>query len=55
MMLTAIFNYINYRFLHMPTTIGVMFISLALSLCQVLFNWMGMDVGQEEVKNILQS
>jgi CPA1 family monovalent cation:H+ antiporter len=55
MVLTAIFSYINYRFLHMPTTIGVMFISLALSLCLVLFSWMGMDVGQEEVKNILQS
>ncbi|WP_321494814.1 sodium:proton antiporter [uncultured Desulfobacter sp.] len=55
MVLTAIFSYINYRFLHMPTTIGVMFISLALSLCLVLFSWMGMDVGQEGVKNILQS
>ena len=55
MVLTAIFGYINHRFLHMPTTIGVMFISLSLSLCLVLASWMGMDVGQEEVKNILQS
>lgn len=55
MVLTAIFSYVNYRFLHMPTTIGVMFITLALSLCLVLFSWLGMDVGQEEIGKIIQS
>ncbi len=55
MVLTAIFSYLNYRFLHMPTTIGVMFISLALSLCIVTASWFGMDVGQEKVAKILQA
>lgn len=55
MALTAIFSYLNYRFLHMPTTIGVMFISLALSLCIVMFSWLGMDVGQENVAKMLQA
>ncbi len=55
MVLTAIFSYLNYRFLHMPTTIGVMFISLALSLCFVVASWFGMNVGQKEVARILQA
>ncbi len=29
--MTALFSFINYRLLHMPTTIGVMFIALATS------------------------
>jgi len=32
MVLTALFSYINYHVLRMPTTIGVMFIALAVSL-----------------------
>jgi CPA1 family monovalent cation:H+ antiporter len=28
MVLTALFSYVNYRVLRMPTTIGVMFIAL---------------------------
>ncbi len=55
MVLTAIFSYLNYRFLHMPTTIGVMFISLALSLCIVVASWFGMDVGQQEIARILRA
>ncbi len=55
MVLTAIFSYLNYRFLHLPTTIGVMFISLVLSLCIVTAGWLGMDVGQEAVAQILAS
>lgn len=55
MVLTASFSYINYRFLHMPTTIGVMFISLALSLGVVLLSWIGLDVGQEQVSVILKA
>ncbi len=55
MVLTAVFSFVNYRFLHMPTTIGVMFISLVLSLCFVMLSWFGMDVRQEEVSTILQS
>ncbi|MGW8192868.1 MAG: cation:proton antiporter [Desulforhopalus sp.] len=53
--LTAVFSYLNYRFLHMPTTIGVMFISLALSLCFVTLRWLGMDVGESNVSAMLQA
>ena len=53
MVLTAFFSYLNYRFLHLPTTIGVMFISLVLSLCIVTAGWLGMNVGQETVAQIL--
>ena len=55
MVLTAIFGYLNYRFLHMPTTIGVMFITLTFSLGIVIAGWLGMNVGQEEVGRILES
>ncbi len=55
MVLTAIFSFVNYRLLHMPTTIGVMFISLVLSLCIVMLSWLGMDVKQDEVSKILHS
>ena len=33
--LTAIFSYLNHRFIRLPTTIGVMSISLVLSLCLI--------------------
>ncbi len=55
MVLTAIFSFVNYRILHMPTTIGVMFISLVLSLCLVTLSWLGVDFGQEEVSKVLNS
>jgi CPA1 family monovalent cation:H+ antiporter len=55
MVLTALFSYVNYRFLHMPTTIGVMFGSLVLSLCFVTVSWLGLDFGQEKITEILQS
>jgi CPA1 family monovalent cation:H+ antiporter len=55
MVLTALFSYVNYRFLHMPTTIGVMFVSLMLSLCFVTVSWLGLDFGQEKITEILQS
>ncbi len=55
MVLTALFSYVNYRFLHMPTTIGVMFVSLVLSLCFVTLNWLGLNFGQEQIGEILHS
>ena len=41
--LTAIFSYINYCYLKLPTTIGVMFISLALSIGLILLKYTGLD------------
>jgi CPA1 family monovalent cation:H+ antiporter len=55
MVLTALFSYINYRVLRMPTTIGVMFIALAASLGIVAMGWMGVDIGQSNVARILET
>ncbi len=55
MALTALFSYLNYRYLHMPTTIGIMFISLLCSLVLVTGSWLGVDIGQEHVAYMLSS
>lgn len=55
MVLTALFSYINYRVLHMPTTIGVMVIALVVSLGIVTLGWLGMDIGQSQVARILET
>lgn len=53
MVLTALFTFINYRLLRMPTTIGVMFIALVVSLGIVALGWLGIDIGQAGVARIL--
>lgn len=55
MVLTALFSFINYRFLRMPTTIGVMFIALLVSLGIVSLGWLGIDIGQARVAQMLAS
>ena len=42
--LTALFAYINHRFVGLPVTIGVMLIALVLSLCLNIINAMGFDI-----------
>ena len=39
--LAAVFSYLNYRFFKLPTTIGIMLISLALSLLLILASKLG--------------
>ena len=55
MVLTALFSFINYRMLRMPTTIGVMFIALVFSLGIVSLGWLGIDIGQAGVAQMLES
>ena len=55
MVLTALFSFINYRVLRMPTTIGVMFIALVVSLGIVALGWIGVDIGQSNVARILNA
>jgi CPA1 family monovalent cation:H+ antiporter len=55
MVLTALFSYLNYRVLRMPTAIGVMFIALVLSLGVVALGWIGMDIGQDNIARILEA
>lgn len=39
--LSAAFSYLNFRFIGLPTTIGVMLIALALSAVLILLDWLG--------------
>ncbi len=55
MVLTALFSYINYRVLRMPTTIGVMIIALIVSLGFVALGWLGLEIGQANVARILKA
>lgn len=55
MVLTALFSYLNYRYLQMPTTIGIMFISLVCSLVLVAGSWLGFEIGQRPVAHMLSS
>lgn len=55
MVLTALFSFINYRALRMPTTMGVIFIALAISLGIVALGWIGVDIGQSSVSRILNA
>ncbi len=41
--LTALFSYLNYSYLRLPTTIGVMLIALAMSLSLIVFKALGLD------------
>lgn len=42
--LTAIFSYINHRYLRLPLTIGVMLIGLIMSLCLLALKPLGLDL-----------
>jgi CPA1 family monovalent cation:H+ antiporter len=53
--LTALFSYINYHVLHFPTTIGVMFIALLISLGFVALGSFGIDIGQAHIARILDT
>ncbi len=46
--LSAVFSYLNYRFIGLPTTIGVMLIALVLSLVLIGLNVLG--IGEFETK-----
>jgi CPA1 family monovalent cation:H+ antiporter len=45
LVLTALFAYLNHRFVRLPTTIGVMAIALVLSLSIVALDRLGLDRG----------
>ncbi len=45
--LTALFSYINYKFLKLPATIGVMLISLVISLSLILISGSSGDFAQK--------
>ena len=45
--LAALFSYVNFKYLHLPTTIGVMMISLAASLVILALDAMHLPVGNK--------
>jgi len=45
--LTALFSYLNHRFIGLPTTIGVMFIAMAVSLLLILLDASGFHLRQQ--------
>lgn len=53
MVLTAVFSYINYRTLKLPTTIGVMGVSLLVSLGIAGMGAFGVDVPQHHAERII--
>ncbi|MBD3404012.1 sodium:proton antiporter [candidate division GN15 bacterium] len=42
--IAALASYLNYRFLKLPATIGLMVISLSVSLLMILLHWVGVDI-----------
>jgi len=46
----AIFAYINYRYIKLPTTIGIMLLSLVLSLALIAFGKLGFTIDDHAIK-----
>lgn len=55
MVLTAVFSYINYRTLKLPTTIGVMGVSLLVSLGIAGMGIFGVDLPQHHAERIISN
>jgi CPA1 family monovalent cation:H+ antiporter len=53
MTVTALFAYVNYRFIKLPSTIGVMVISLVFSMMLVLLSKAGLTLGMEYTETLL--
>ena len=47
--LAALFGYLNYRFVGLPTTIGIMVITMVISLAMVLLGKLGLPGGESTV------
>lgn len=50
----AILSFINYRFVKLPSTIGLMAMSLLLSLCLIILNKLGLDF-ERQAQQILHT
>ena len=53
MTVTALFAYVNYRYIRLPNTIGVMVISLVFSMVLVLLSHAGLTLGMEYTEKLL--
>lgn len=48
--LSAVFSYFNYRYIRLPTTIGLMLIALVMSLGLIALGPLGLGIEQEVEK-----
>ena len=53
--LAAVFSWVNHRFLHMPTAIGLMAIALLMSIALIVLGQLGYDGVEQEVRWMLSS
>lgn len=52
--IAAVFAYLNYKFIKLPTTIGIMLIALVFSLILVLLSHFGIGFGEQYAEQILK-
>jgi len=52
--ITALFAYINHRFIKLPTTIGIMLIVFALSVTLVVLDHFGLTAGERYAESVLK-
>ncbi|MDH3694324.1 MAG: sodium:proton antiporter [Gammaproteobacteria bacterium] len=52
---TAVFSYINHRFIRLPTTIGVMVVALVFSVVLLVLGWAGLDSVSTAAANLIVS
>ena len=53
--IAAIFAWLNYKFIKLPTTIGIMLIALVFSLLLVIASHFGVGIGEQYAETILKS
>ena len=53
--LAAIFSYINFRFIKLPTTIGIMLIAMLISVSLVILGHFGFESIQNRATAVLAS
>ena len=53
--LAAIFSYINFRFIRLPTTIGIMLIAMIMSLSLVVLGFFGFETIHDKAASVLES
>jgi CPA1 family monovalent cation:H+ antiporter len=51
--LTALFGFLNYRFVRLPTTIGVMVIALLVSLGFIALDSLGFGIGRDQAARLV--
>ncbi|RUM93464.1 MAG: sodium:proton antiporter [Thiothrix sp.] len=53
--ITALFAYLNHRFIKLPTTIGIMLIALAVSVTLVILGHFSLTTGEQYAESVLKN